>query len=193
FGATPGTVYATGDVAGLGGTVMRTTDDGNTWTPLKNGLFTPQSGRIWADPTDAGTLYVNDAFSFHSFYASTDAGAHFTASVIPPGPPGCIPGCQLQQTIYDLLFAAPLAPLPPAIAAKGVANGASLLPGFAANSWVTIFGSNLAATTDPWGSFIVNGRRPAVVGGVSVRMGGKPAYVYFVSPGQINVLAPDVP
>jgi uncharacterized protein (TIGR03437 family) len=24
-------------------------------------------------------------------------------------------------------------------------------------------------------------------------MGGKPAYVYFVSPGQINVLAPDVP
>src|ERR1019366_10624066 len=38
FSATAGTVYATGDVAGLGPTVMRTTDDGNTWTPPKNGL-----------------------------------------------------------------------------------------------------------------------------------------------------------
>jgi uncharacterized protein (TIGR03437 family) len=26
-----------------------------------------------------------------------------------------------------------------------------------------------------------------------VTMGGKPAYVYFISPGQLNVLAPDVP
>jgi uncharacterized protein (TIGR03437 family) len=80
----------------------------------------------------------------------------------------------------------------PAISANGVVNGASLQPGFAANSWVTIFGSNLASTTDNWNSSIVNGKLPTVLDGVSVTISGKPAYVYFISPGQINALAPDV-
>jgi uncharacterized protein (TIGR03437 family) len=34
---------------------------------------------------------------------------------------------------------------------------------------------------------------PTSLDGVSVTMGGKQAYVYFISPGQLNVLAPDVP
>jgi uncharacterized protein (TIGR03437 family) len=34
---------------------------------------------------------------------------------------------------------------------------------------------------------------PTSLDGVSVSMGGKAAYVYYVSPGQLNVLAPDVP
>ena len=81
----------------------------------------------------------------------------------------------------------------PAISANGVVNGASFQPGVAANSWVTIQGTNLAAVTDDWSNSIVNGALPTTLHGVSVTMGGKPAYVYFVSPGQLNVLAPDVP
>ena len=34
---------------------------------------------------------------------------------------------------------------------------------------------------------------PISLDGVSVTIGGKAAYVYFISPGQINVLAPDIP
>jgi uncharacterized protein (TIGR03437 family) len=56
----------------------------------------------------------------------------------------------------------------PTISANGVVNGASFQPGIVANSWVTI-------------------------DGVSVSMGGKAAYIYYISPGQLNVLAPDVP
>lgn len=186
-GAPSGTVYATADVGGLGGTVMKTTDGGDTWTPIKNGLFTSRSGRVWADPTDPSTLYVNDSFSNHDFYVSTDAGAHFTPSAIPQGPPGCVPGNCSRQEVYDVVIAPSSQP-----AISGVVNGASLQPPFAANSWATIFGSNLATATDNWNSSIVNGKLPTVVDGVSVTMGGKPAYVYFVSPGQINVLAPDV-
>jgi MYXO-CTERM domain-containing protein len=104
FGATPGTVYAAADVAGLGGTVMRTIDGGSTWTPLKNGLFASQSGRVWADPADASTVYVDDTNSNHRFYVSTDGGATFPQRAIPEGPPGCTSGCQ-QQYVYDVLVA----------------------------------------------------------------------------------------
>jgi uncharacterized protein (TIGR03437 family) len=81
----------------------------------------------------------------------------------------------------------------PTISANGVVNGASFQPGIVANSWVTIQGAGLAAKTDDWSHSIVNGALPTSLDGVSVSMGGKPAYVYYISPGQLNVLAPDVP
>jgi uncharacterized protein (TIGR03437 family) len=84
-------------------------------------------------------------------------------------------------------------PPAPAISANGVVNGASFQPGVVANSWVTIQGTNLAPQTDDWSHSIVNRALPTSLDGVSVTMGGKPAYVYFISPGQLNVLAPDVP
>jgi uncharacterized protein (TIGR03437 family) len=76
---------------------------------------------------------------------------------------------------------------------SGVVNGASFQPGIVANSWVTIQGAGLATKTDDWSNSIVNGTLPTSLDGVSVSMGGKAAYIYFVSPGQLNVLAPDVP
>jgi uncharacterized protein (TIGR03437 family) len=81
----------------------------------------------------------------------------------------------------------------PAISANGVVNGASFQTGVPANSWVTIKGTNLASQTDDWSHSIVDGALPTSLDGVSVTMGGKPAYVYFISPGQVNVLAPDLP
>jgi uncharacterized protein (TIGR03437 family) len=187
-GAVSGTVYAVGDVAGLGETVLKSTDGGANWTALKNGLVT--FGVVWADPVDASTVFVNDYISSRSFYVSTDAGAHFSPSVLPQGPPGCVPGnCETPDPL-DLLFAASI-PLPPAI--TSVVNGASFNPGVVANSWVTIQGTNLAAQTDDWSHSIVNGALPTSLDGVSVSVGGKPAYVYFISPGQLNVLAPDLP
>lgn len=84
-------------------------------------------------------------------------------------------------------------PAAPSISPNGVVNGASFQPGVAANSWVTIQGTNLAGQTDDWSHAIVNGALPTSLDGVSVSVGAKPAYVYFISPGQLNVLAPDVP
>lgn len=81
-------------------------------------------------------------------------------------------------------------PALPAISTNGVVNGASFQPGVTPNSWVTISGTNLASTTQTWAKFIVNGTLPTTLGGVTVSIGLAPAYVYFVSPTQINVLAP---
>ena len=80
----------------------------------------------------------------------------------------------------------------PSIDAGGVMNGASFLPGIVPGSWLTIKGSNLSPVTDTWDTAIVNGNLPTLLDGVSVNVGSKAAYVYFISPGQINVQAPDV-
>ncbi len=85
----------------------------------------------------------------------------------------------------------------PTIAAGGVVNGASFVSGIVPGSWLTIQGTNLATGLpaqgfDTWDKGIVNGKLPTAVDGNSVSVAGKPAYVYFVSPTQINVQAPDV-
>ena len=78
-------------------------------------------------------------------------------------------------------------------AITSVQNGASFQDGFAANAWLTIKGANLAAVaSDTWDNAIVNGQLPTKLDGVSVTVGGQAAYVYYVSPTQINVVAPNV-
>jgi len=80
----------------------------------------------------------------------------------------------------------------PSISSNGIVNGASFQAGLVANSWVTILGANLSPVTDTWAKAIVNGALPTSLDGVSASVGGKPAYIYYVSPTQINILAPDV-
>lgn len=81
----------------------------------------------------------------------------------------------------------------PVIAAEGgVVNGAGFQRSIAAGSWVTVFGQNLAPRTRIWrNDEIVNGILPKDLDGVSVRINEKPAAVYFISPTQLNVQAPD--
>jgi uncharacterized protein (TIGR03437 family) len=80
----------------------------------------------------------------------------------------------------------------PAGTITGVANGASFVAGFASATWVSIFGTNLSARTASWSAAnFVNGALPVSLDGVAVSIDGKPAYVEYISPSQINVLAPD--
>jgi uncharacterized protein (TIGR03437 family) len=75
---------------------------------------------------------------------------------------------------------------------SGVVNGASFENGVSSASWVTIQGSNLAPGTRVWQGKDFNGNKlPASLDGVQVLIGNKPAFVYFISPAQLNVLAPD--
>jgi len=77
---------------------------------------------------------------------------------------------------------------------QSVINAASYRPGVASATWVAITGTNLSTSTRAWsnGDF-ASGNLPTTLDGVSVKINGKAAYVYFISPGQINVLAPDDP
>ena len=80
----------------------------------------------------------------------------------------------------------------PTVSITSVVNGASFHAGFASAAWVSIFGTNLAQTTRLWqGGDFVNGQLPTSLNGVSVTIDGLPAYVEYISPTQVNVLAPD--
>lgn len=66
-------------------------------------------------------------------------------------------------------------------------------PSIAPGTWIEIYGVNLATNTRSrtWTGADFNGTQaPTSLGGTSVTVAGKPAFVYFVSPGQVNVQAP---
>ena len=79
----------------------------------------------------------------------------------------------------------------PSIVSGGVGNAFSGAAGVAPGAWISIYGSNFStatralATTD-----LVNNILPTSLGGVSVKINNKSAYVQYVSATQLNVLAP---
>jgi uncharacterized protein (TIGR03437 family) len=78
----------------------------------------------------------------------------------------------------------------------GVVNGATFTAdSLAANTWVTIRGGALSATTRAWvAADFVNNQLPTQLDGVGATINGEPAYVAFVSPSQLNLLVPiDLP
>jgi uncharacterized protein (TIGR03437 family) len=77
-------------------------------------------------------------------------------------------------------------PLPaPTINSGGVvpifSSSTTIEPG----SWISIYGTNFAAATSVW-----NGDFPTSLGGVTVTIDSQPAYLWLVSPTQINLQAP---
>jgi uncharacterized protein (TIGR03437 family) len=85
----------------------------------------------------------------------------------------------------------------PAIGHTSVTQAPSISPGgvvplfgttntIQPGEWVSIYGTNLASGNAFW-----NGDFPTSLGGTTVEINGKLAYLMFVSPGQINLQAPD--
>jgi uncharacterized protein (TIGR03437 family) len=108
-----------------------------------------------------------------------DANAIYFAAGIGGG------GAVQSHGLFGSLQAAPM------INPNGIVNGASFQIGSAPYTYISILGSNLAATTRQWQtSDFVNGKLPQVLDGVSVSINNTPAYVAYVSPTQLNVLLP---
>jgi uncharacterized protein (TIGR03437 family) len=74
-----------------------------------------------------------------------------------------------------------------------IANAEGEVPIIAPNTWVEIKGINLARSGDSriWQSTdFTNNEMPHQMDGVSVTVNGKTAYVYYISPAQVNILTP---
>jgi len=79
----------------------------------------------------------------------------------------------------------------PVINNNGVVSVDSTFPIISPNSWITIYGTNLASTTATW-----NGTTypiPTKLGGVAVTIDSLPANLWYVSPTQINAQVPNDP
>ena len=184
------------------------------------GYFAPERCKISTDIVSVGPLENTAARQVPAGSAITINGENFGAlcngcNVVatPAGstsgqcclfPPGAVsrsqPSCRLACRAWSpFLLAATtgndainimVASAAPAI--TSVVNGGSFQSGIASAGWISIFGTNLAQTTYTWqASDFVNGQLPTSLQGVSVTINGIAAYVEYVSPTQINVLAPD--
>ena len=74
----------------------------------------------------------------------------------------------------------------PTVSAGGVVPINSTVSTIQPGEWVSIYGANLASGTATW-----TGNFPTSLGGVSVTIDGKAAYLWYVSPTQINLQVPD--
>jgi uncharacterized protein (TIGR03118 family) len=85
----------------------------------------------------------------------------------------------------------------PNVVSAAVTNAAQATGGIAGNTYITIKGTNLAATKRTWATadFGATGKAlPTSLDGVTVTLNGTPAYVEYISPVQINLLTPvDLP
>jgi uncharacterized protein (TIGR03437 family) len=75
---------------------------------------------------------------------------------------------------------------PPSISAGGITPIDSSANTVQSGSWISIYGSNFAVTPAIW-----NGDFPTKLGNVSLTINNKLAYLWYVSPTQLNVQAPD--
>ncbi len=92
-----------------------------------------------------------------------------------------------KQASATVDLAASVAVAGPAI--SQVVSNTGERPLIAPNSWIEVKGVNLSTTTRLWqGSDFVNGQMPTSLDGVSVLVNGKPGFVYYISPTQVNVL-----
>ena len=74
----------------------------------------------------------------------------------------------------------------PTISSGGVVPVYSSVPVVQTGSWISIFGSALSDKNYLW-----NGDFPTSLGGVTVTIDGKPAYLWSVTPTQVNAQVPD--
>lgn len=97
------------------------------------------------------------------------ANTRLTVSTTPPARPAISPGGVISASAYG-----------------GGARGA-------AGSWLEIYGENFtnAGETRTWDSGFVNNTAPTALGDLTVSVNGRPAFLWFAVPGQVNVQMPD--
>ncbi len=157
----------------------------------------------------AGNLYVDDSGDYRIRLVTADGnintvagtGARGSSTATPPsgvpatsasfgptngvavGPTGKI---YIADSYYGIRVLTPNAATTGGAAPSIKSNGI-----VSASSWIEIYGSNLASDSRGWAGSDFNGANaPTSLDGTSVTIGGKPAYVDYISPTQVNVQVP---
>ena len=147
------------------------------------GITAGNDGAVWF--TEAGTNNLARA--------TTDGViSEYSLPTVASGPAGITTGPDgnlwlVEQSAGKVAVRATSSGIfPPKINTDGIVPIYSSSPVIQPGSWVSIFGTALATTAATW-----HGEFPTSLGGTSVTVNGRPAYLWFVSDGQINMQAPD--
>lgn len=160
-----------------------------------NGPLPCSTGVQFIEHTSAGTRNgqkLGATFDFDWTPPATNAG---TITLYAAGNAANGNGSPSGDFIYTTsVQLKPVTPAAPVVTSGNIVSATTYAAGpVGTNSWVTIYGTNLSATTRAWQpSDFVGGVMPLSLDGVSVLLTGAPrlAYIGYVSPTQINFLLP---
>lgn len=193
YDGTKTTCTLSGPFTGLGpgGTWVYTlTYPGNGPSPL-DAITAPGSDLFTISLTAGGLSFVFNESNGTSvtydhsgslFYVQGLFSCTGTLSSCDPGTVGQTPGATETGPVSGTLNVTPA--IQAAISASDYGGFSSIAPA----TWIEIYGQNLATTTAQWGGANFQGNNaPTSVGGTMVTVGGQSAFVYYVSPGQVDV------
>ncbi len=154
-----------------------TIDSTSTWSVTANSVLTALTDATGVSGTSITNIQGN---GFTVTYDATLAGNSYLG-----GKTYTLAGGGILTPAGSTVTAAP------AVVTAGIVNGASFAVGVAPGAWTTIFGTNLATSTAvASASNLVNGYLPTTLGGASLTINGKAAYLVYASPTQLNFGAP---
>ena len=120
----------------------------------------------------AGTRVIHVVVSITREEGENNDGLADSLSLVLGPAPTSNPGPSITQTV---------------ISAGAYGGFDSVAPG----TWMEIYGENLASDSRSWGGGDFNGvNAPTSLDGTKVTIGGQPAFVYYISAGQVDALAP---
>ncbi|MGA2600283.1 MAG: IPT/TIG domain-containing protein [Bryobacteraceae bacterium] len=192
---------ASGNYQGDGGTAT------SAGLNMPNGVAVDSAGNIYiADSGDYRIRMVNSGGTISTIAGNGAQGQYGTTSAnnvpatsislgptrgVAIGPGGALYVADVNFGVWLLSTGTQTGGPAPSI--KGVVS-ASAFGSFSAvapGSYIEIYGQNLASDTRGWAGSDFNGvNAPTSLDGTSVTIGGQPAYVAYISPGQVNVQAP---
>src|SRR5271157_1293381 len=83
-----------------------------------------------------------------------------------------------------------LSPAAPSIGGVVTASAFGGFKSIAPGTFIEIYGSNLAGTAMDWSNAFNGVNAPTSLAGTKVTVGGQPAFISYISPGQVNALVP---
>jgi len=138
-------------------------------------------------PNGGGLVNFYD-LSFNLYFSSvTDSCTG--VSICAVGLVGTTPGATITGPVNGSFDTTPIIGSPAGVVTATAYGGFRAI---APATWIEIYGRNLATTLrQTWSGTDFNGAQaPTSLGGTTVTVGGKAAYVDYVSPGQVNAQVP---
>lgn len=191
YDGTKTTCVLSGPFTGLGpgGTYVYTlTYPGNGASPLD--AITAPGSNLFSISLSAGSLtFVFNESNGNSVTYNQSGSLFFVPALTSctgnvsscgPGAVGQTPGATISGPVTGTLNAVPI--IQTVISAGSYGGFTSIAPG----TWIEIYGQNLATTTTDWTGAFQGNNAPTSVGGTTVTVGGKPLFIDYVSPGQVN-------
>lgn len=146
------------------------------------------SGRVtWMFQESNGTTVTFYYLTGTIFFIAGQNNCTGNVSSCGPGAVGLTPGATESGPVNGTFN--PLPQIQAAVTAESYGGFASIAPA----TWIEIYGLNLATNTlgQVWaGSDFHGNNAPTTLANTTVTVGGEPAFVDYVSPGQVNVQVP---